>query len=80
MEKKNIPPDLDILNLITSADAARLRGVSRAAINYLVKTKRIRSKKLFGRVLVYRDEVLNYKGSKGGRPAKSVSAKKGRKS
>jgi excisionase family DNA binding protein len=59
----------DLLSLITLDEAAALRGVSRAAISYLVARGRIQSKEMFGRVLVYREEVLSYKPAKGGRPA-----------
>jgi excisionase family DNA binding protein len=70
----------DLLELITLDEAARLRGVTRPAISYLVSQGRIRSQKLFGRILVYRGEVLNYKPSKGGRPkGKSKKAERGGK-
>jgi len=65
--------------LITQAEAAKLRGVSISAINYLVKRKRVRSVEKFGRVLVYEDEVKNYKARPAGRPAKKATAKGKRK-
>ncbi len=54
--------------LITLADAARLRGVKYDAILKLVKRGRLRVKNIFGRLLVYRDEVLAYVPKKTGRP------------
>lgn len=68
MRKKQNPVE-ELLELITLDEAADLRGVTRAAISYLVQKKRIRSTKMFGRVLVYRNEVLSYKPDKGGRPS-----------
>ena len=63
--------------LITQAEAAKLRGVSISAINYLVKNNRIRSVEKYGRVLVYDDEVINYEPKPAGRPANK--ARKGSK-
>ncbi len=62
--------------LITSSEAARLKGVSRAAINYLIRAGRIKSVRLFDRVLVHRDEVLNYRSAKSGRPSKQSDTEK----
>ncbi len=62
--------------LVTSSEAARLKGVSRAAINYLIRAGRIKPVRLFGRVLVNRDEVLKYKHAKSGRPSKQSDTKK----
>ncbi len=53
-------------DLITQSEAAKIRGVSRAAISDLVKRRRLRTKMLFGRALVYRDEVVNFKPEKTG--------------
>jgi hypothetical protein len=52
--------------LITQAQAAKLRGVSRAAISDLVRRGRLRSKVLFGRALVFREEVLEFEREKPG--------------
>ncbi len=61
--------------LITSSEAARLRGVSRATINYLIKNGRIKAVRMFGRVLVNRDEVLGYKPAT---PGPKPGGKKGK--
>lgn len=53
-------------DLITQAEAAELRGVSRAAIASLVKRGRLRKKVLFSNVLVYRSEVLAFEKEKPG--------------
>ncbi len=57
--------------LITLNEAAELRNVTRAAIHYLVAKERIRKVVKYGRVLVYRSEVIKYKPLKAGRPAKT---------
>lgn len=56
----------DVGDLITIAEAARLRGVSRSAISELVRRGRLRSIEMFGRALVYRSEVENFKKQKPG--------------
>lgn len=55
-------------DLISQAEAARLRGVTRAAIQDLVRRGRIRSVEVGGRSLVYRSEIINYEQGKPGRP------------
>jgi excisionase family DNA binding protein len=53
-------------DLITVPDAAELRGVSREAIHALIRRGRLRSRELFGRVLVYRSEVESFEKEKPG--------------
>jgi len=55
-------------DLISQAEAARLRGVTRAAIQDLVRRGRIRSIDVGGRALVYRSEIANYEQGEPGRP------------
>ncbi|HEY6186368.1 MAG TPA: excisionase family DNA-binding protein [Pyrinomonadaceae bacterium] len=57
-------------DLISQAEAARLRGVTRAAIQDLVRRGKIRSLEIGGRALVYRREVENYEKGEAGRPRK----------
>lgn len=57
-------------DLISQAEAARLRGVTRAAIQDLVRRGRIRSIDVGGRALVYRKEVICYVKGEAGRPKK----------
>lgn len=51
---------------VTVAEAAELRGVSRAAIHELVQRGRLRSERMLGRVLLYRNEVENFEKDKPG--------------
>ncbi len=68
MVKRKAESNVDEMSdLITQTEAARLRGVSRAAISYLVTVGRLRSKEMFGRKLVYRSEVLTFEREKPGR-------------
>jgi excisionase family DNA binding protein len=60
----------DMTDLISQAEAARLRGVSRAAIQDLVRRGRVRSVNIGGRSLVYRSEIVNYEQGEPGRPRK----------
>ena len=55
---------------ISQAEAARLRGVTRQAIYFLVKNGRLRSLRVAGRHLVYRKDVLEFKAEGRGRPRK----------
>ncbi len=62
-------------DLITQAEAAELRGVSRAAIASLVKRGRLRKKVLFNNVLVYRSEILTFEKEKPGPKTKKGGKK-----
>jgi excisionase family DNA binding protein len=66
--------EVDVNDLITQAEAAEMRGVSRAAITDLVKRGRLRTVELFGKKLLYRSEVENFepehKGWPKGKPRK----------
>jgi excisionase family DNA binding protein len=73
MSKKKAEQEPDeMADLISQAEAARLRGVTRAAIQDLVRRGRIRSVNVGGRALVYRSEVANYELGAPGRPRKSA--------
>lgn len=61
----------EMADLISQAEAARLRGVTRAAIQDLVRRGRIRSVEVGGRALVYRSEIVNYEQGEPGRPRKA---------
>ncbi len=61
-QKKTDPFD----DLISQAEAARIRGVSRASINELVKRGRLRAVPVAGKVLVYRSEVKGFQEEKRG--------------
>lgn len=53
--------------LITQSEAAQLREVTVAAISALVQRGRLRSVERFGKVLVYRGEVMAFEREKPGR-------------
>ena len=52
---------------VTQAEAAKLRGVSVAAINDLVRSGRLKSFPMFGRNLLKRADVLAFEALKPGR-------------
>lgn len=71
MTKPNKKTDAaNLKELMTVTDAANLRGVSRAAMHELVQRGRLRSEKMFGRVLVYRSDVEAFEREKPGRKIK----------
>jgi hypothetical protein len=63
-------------DLITQAEAAKLRGSTIPAINELVRRGRLRSVERYGKTLVFRSDVLAYEPSKGGRPSKAEAPAK----
>jgi excisionase family DNA binding protein len=67
-KKKTTHESNEVADLISQAEAARLRGVTRAAIQDLVRRGRIRSVEVGGRALVYRSEIVNYEQGAPGRP------------
>lgn len=74
MTKKNAEKETDdMADLISQAEAARLRGVTRAAIQDLVRRGRIRSVNIGGRALVFKSEVENYEQGMPGRPKRSTN-------
>jgi excisionase family DNA binding protein len=62
---------ISVEDLISLAEAARLRGVSRQAIDDLVKRGKIQTVEIAGRRLVNRQDVEGYEQEIGGRPRKS---------
>lgn len=56
---------------ITQAEAARIRKVSRQAINKLVRENRLRVVDFGGVVLVNKSDVENFEAKSSGRPKKS---------
>ncbi len=57
-------------DLITQAEAARIRNVSREAIYRLVARGKLEARVIGGQKFLSRKEVENYKPEKGGRPSK----------
>lgn len=67
MKKKNEKPKVvDMSEFVTVAEAAELRGVSRAAIHELVQRGRLRSERMLGRVLLYKSEVESFEKDRPG--------------
>ncbi len=60
----------DLKDLITQAEAARLRGVSREAIYDLVARGRLNVVEIGGKKFVSRSEVMNFEERPVGRPPK----------
>jgi excisionase family DNA binding protein len=65
-----------ISDLISQAEAARIRGVTRAAIRDLIRRQRLRSVEVGGRELVYRGEVEAFEKDKPGRKSLSSNSKR----
>jgi len=68
-----MPNKLD--ELISQAEAARIRGVTPQAIGHLIKAGKLKAVTVAGRRLVFRSEVENFKPDVGGRPIKSDKVK-----
>jgi excisionase family DNA binding protein len=66
MSKKEKKDEGELSDLISQAEAARIRGVSRAAIRDLIRRGRLRSMEIGGRALVYRSEVEYFEKDKPG--------------
>jgi excisionase family DNA binding protein len=64
------PRAADLSDLISQAEAARIRGVSRAAITDLIRRGRLRFVTVAGRKLVFRSQVETYERGAAGRPKK----------
>lgn len=56
----------ELADLITQTEAAELRGVTVSSISELVQRGRLRSVERFGKLLVYRSEVLAFERGKPG--------------
>lgn len=62
--------NIEIDDLITLAEAARLRGVTRQAIGKLVKNEKLKLVEIGGQPFLSRKEVADFKPGKSGRPKK----------
>jgi excisionase family DNA binding protein len=60
----------DLSDLITQAEAARIRGVSRTAIAGLIARGNLSVVEIGGQKFLKRSEVENYQPQAAGRPAK----------
>ena len=68
MSSNYMPASINPSEWISQAEAAELRRVSRQAISQLVQKGRFRTLEIGGRMLVHREDVMNFEPEKGGRP------------
>lgn len=61
---------IDLDDLITQKDAAKIRGVSPQSINYLVKRDKLKTVTIRDRKYLLKSEVKKFKPSPPGRPKK----------
>lgn len=66
---------LNLDDLITQAEAAKLRGVTREAIYNLVARGRLQTVEIGGQKFVRRSEVLDFEALPAGRPPESARKK-----
>jgi hypothetical protein len=62
----------DLSELITPTQAARIRGVTRAAITSLIRRRRLRTVEIAGRPFLRRSEVENFAPEKPGPKAQAA--------
>lgn len=62
----------DLTELITPTQAARLRGVTRAAITSLIRRQRLRAIEIGGRPFLRRSDVENFAPEKPGPKAQAA--------
>ncbi len=72
MISENLQQILQKADLITQAEAARLREVTAEAINDLIKRGKLDVFEVAGQKLLRRDDVISYRPGKGGRPPKHI--------
>ena len=64
--------NLNVDKLLTVAQAANERGVTRAAIYHLVNQNKIKYVEIAGKKFINRDDLIAFQPDKGGRPNKPV--------
>ena len=72
---------MDTERLITPADVAKEKGVTRAAVYLAIKTRHLRAETLFGRVLIDKSAAAQWtpvksnkeRGMMGGRPKSAAT-------
>ena len=67
---------IDSEDMITQAEAARIRGVTHEAIRSLVKRGRLKIFMIGGKIFLSKREVERFKPSVGGRPRKKKPSKR----
>jgi excisionase family DNA binding protein len=73
---EGVPRKSQLSDLMSIADAARLRGVTHGAIRDLIGRGRLSTLEIGGRRFVSRSEVETFEPSKGGRPVMKKGGKK----
>jgi predicted DNA-binding protein (UPF0251 family) len=63
--KKKSKRLIDLDDLISQTEAARLRGISRAAISDLIKRERLQKVEIGGHVFLFRSEVEAFEDRRG---------------
>jgi hypothetical protein len=58
--KRRAKEDLDMADLLPQAEAARVLGITRAGVSWLVANGRLNTTEVWGRPFVSRSEVLAY--------------------
>jgi excisionase family DNA binding protein len=67
--------NIDLTELISVPDAAKMRGVSTQAIHHLIKRGRLNAIEVAGRRVLFRKEVEAFEPLPVGRPRKNSAAK-----
>lgn len=62
-------------NWITQKEASELSGRTIKAVHELTRKGRLRTREMYGKRLVRREDVLNYEPKKAGRPKKVLQRK-----
>jgi hypothetical protein len=57
---------MNLKDFVSQATAARMLGVSRAAVANLIKRGRMRTEEIDGRPYVYKSDVINFQPQKPG--------------
>jgi hypothetical protein len=74
MRKKPIGKEAGLKDLISQAEAARIRGVTRAAIRDLIRRGRLVPVEVAGRSLVHKSEVERFEKRSPGPSAKASAS------
>jgi hypothetical protein len=57
-------------DLLSVQQAARVRGLTRQGINYLIKEGKLKTVDIAGHHFIHKDDLAAFKPDKGGRPRK----------
>jgi excisionase family DNA binding protein len=76
VSKTTIKEEKEVDDWISQSEASRIRSVSKQAIAKLISRNRLTARKIGGRMLVRRSEVVAFVPMPIGRPPKKAAAKK----